>query len=62
MLSLEMIWQRSVSILHHTQPLWLSHPTYLSVNDIIDQMPVLRAGVHPRCLVASREAEYSVDE
>ena len=40
----------------HIPPISLSH------NDIVDQMPVLRAGVHPGCLVASREAEYSVGD
>ena len=33
-----------------------------SRNDIVDQMTVFRAGVHPGYLVESREAEYGVDD
>ena len=33
-----------------------------SHDDIVDQMPGLRAEVHPGCLVASREVKYGVGD
>ena len=63
MLSLERIcwWSVQHSAPHSPHD---SHipPTSSSHNDIVDQMPVLWMGVHPGCLVASREAENGVSD
>ena len=34
----------------------------LSHNEIVNQMPVLRVGVHPGCLVMSSKVEYGVGD